>query len=170
MPNNSDDERETIGNLEESSNSGSVYPDDGDMSVDDTSYAEPDEIPERELDTAKISDFFEKKGAVEILAHLADGPKRFNEIDGALVVSHGTVSSRLTEGARIGLWKEYFYYPDDGGKIKLYQLNTEAEEFAELAQKEDIVETMKRKRQATQQHDQAVSNFQEEIASGDSEE
>jgi len=167
---NSDNEAEAIGNLEKSSNSGSVYPDEGEESVDDESHTEPDEVPERELDDKKIIDFFGKKGAVEILAQLADGPKRFNEIDGALVVSHGTVASRLTEGARIGLWAEYFQYPDDGGKIKLYQLNSEAKELAKKAQEENIAETTERKRQATEQHDKAVSNFQDEILTGDSEE
>ncbi len=168
--NNSDDETETIGNLEKSSNSDSVYPDKGEEDVDAGSYTEPDEVPERELNDKKIRDFFEKKGAVEILAQLADEPKRFSEIDDALVVSHGTVASRLTEGAKIGLWKEYFQYPDDGGKIKLYQLNPEAKDLAEIAQKEDIAETTERKRQATEQHEKAVSNFQDEILAGDSEE
>jgi len=84
------------------------------------SYAEPDDNAEDDLDTTKLRDFFEKKGAVEILAQLADGPKRFGEIDDALVVSHGTISTRLTEGAKLGLWREFITYPDDGGKIKLY--------------------------------------------------
>lgn len=168
--NNPDDETETVGNLEKGSSSGSVYPDQNDKNVDGESYAEPDEIREIELDTKKVRDFCAKKGAVEILAQLADGPKRFSEIDDALVVSHGTVASRLTEGAKLRLWKEYFQYPDEGGKIKLYQLNPEAKNLVEIAQKENIAETTEQKRQATEQHDKAVSNFRDEITIGDSEE
>jgi len=168
--NNSDDETEAIGNLEKSSNSDSVYPDQGVEGVDAGPYTQPDEVPERELDNKKILDFFQKKGAVEILAQLADEPKRFSEIDDALVVSHGTVASRLTEGAKTGLWKEYFHYPDDGGKIKLYQLNPEAKELAKRAQEENVAETTECKRKATEQHDKAVSNFQKGITPDDSEE
>jgi DNA-binding HxlR family transcriptional regulator len=168
--NTSDDETETVGNLEKTSNSGSEYPDQNSKSVDATGDTIPDHEPENEIDHQKVRDFFQKKGAVEILAQLADGPKRFSEIDDALVVSHGTVASRLTEGAKTGLWKEYFQYPDDGGKIKLYQLNPEAEDFADIAQHNNIAETTERKRQATEQHADAVSNFQDEITTGNSEE
>lgn len=127
MPNDSsdttDDDNETIGNLERSSHSAEEQPDvtDGMSDEDRTdtnigSYAEPDGNIGADLDTAKVRDFFEKKGAVEILAQLADGSKRFSEIDEALVVSHGTIATRLTDGAKLGLWREFMTYPDDGGK------------------------------------------------------
>ncbi len=168
--NDSNDEPEAVRTMEKSSNSNSAYSTGNDESVDNKSHTEPDEIPERDLDRKKINDFFEKKGAVEILAQLAEEPKRFSQIDNALVVSHGTIANRLTDGVKLNLWKEYFHYPDDGGKIKLYQLNPEAQDLAKIAQHENIAETMEHKRQATEQHDEAVSNFQDKITAGDSEE
>ncbi|WP_245180768.1 hypothetical protein [Haloarcula amylovorans] len=94
-------------------------------------YSKPEEPRKQNLEKDEIKEFFEKKGAVEILAQLSDGPKRFSEIDTAVVASHGTVANRLTEGAKLGLWKEYFHYPDDGGKTKLYELTPAAASLAE---------------------------------------
>jgi len=160
MPNDSsdttDDDNETIGNLERSSHSAEEQPDvtDGMSDEDRTdtnigSYAEPDGNIGADLDTAKVRDFFEKKGAVEILAQLADGSKRFSEIDEALVVSHGTIATRLTDGAKLGLWREFMTYPDDGGKIKLYELVPGAQHLAALTEDENIGQTTKQLRQAT---------------------
>lgn len=174
MPNDpsdtSDDTNEAIGNLERSSNSADEQPDvtngmpDGDESETPVgSYAEPDDSVKDDLDTAKVRDFFEKKGAVEILAQLADDPKRFGEIDDALVVSHGTISTRLTEGAKLGLWREFIMYPDDGGKIKLYELEPAAQQFAAIAEDENISQTTEQRREANEQHATAVSNFQDKL-------
>ena len=180
MPNDpsdtSDDTNEAIGNLERSSNSADEQPDvtngmpDGDESETPVgSYAEPDDSVKDDLDTAKVRDFFEKKGAVEILAQLADDPKRFGEIDDALVVSHGTISTRLTEGAKLGLWREFIMYPDDGGKIKLYELEPAAQQFAAIAEDENISQTTEQLREANEQHAAAVSNFQDKLQPEESE-
>lgn len=160
-----DDTDGAIGNLGRSSDSADEQPDvtkgmpDGDESETPVgSYAEPDD-----LDTAKVRDFFEKKDAVEILAQLADDPKRFGDIDDALVVSHGTISTRLTEEAKLGLWREFMMYPDDGGKIKLYELEPAAQQFAAIAEDENISQTTEQLREANEQHSAAVSNFQDKL-------
>lgn len=180
MPNDSsdtsDDDNETIGNLERSSNSAEEQPDVTDGMPDegrtDTtvgSYAEPDDNIGADLKTAKVRDFFEKKGAVEILAQLADGSKRFSEIDEALVVSHGTIATRLTDGAKLGLWREFMTYPDDGGKIKLYELVPDAQHLAAIAEDENISQTTEQLRQANEQHADAIANFRDKIQTADSE-
>lgn len=129
------------------------------------SYSEPDETPTKEYDKEKLQDFFKKKGTVEILAQLAEGPKRFSVIDDALTVSHGTVANRLTDGIKLDLWREYITYPDDGGKIKLYELEPEAEHLAMVAKEENIDETTEQKRAAYAQHEAAISNFRNRIKS-----
>ncbi len=180
MPNDSsdttDDDDETIGNLERSSHSAEEQPDvtDGIPDEDRTdtnigSYAEPDGNIGADLDTAKVRDFFEKKGTAEILAQLADGSKRFSEIDEALVVSHGTIATRLTDGAKLGLWREFMTYPDDGGKIKLYELAPGAQHLAAIAEDENIGQTTEQLRQAHEQHADAVTNFRDKIQPADSE-
>jgi hypothetical protein len=50
-------------------------------------------------------------------------------------------------------------YPDDGGKIKLYQLTPEARPFAEIAQDENISDTTEQLKQANKQHADAISDF-----------
>ncbi|MFA9516866.1 hypothetical protein ACERIT_06570 [Halopenitus sp. H-Gu1] len=132
-------------------------------------YHEPKETPTVELDQIEVEEFFTKKASIDILAQLAEGPKRFSEINTAIATSHGTVATRLTEGAKLDLWKEYFLYPEDGGKIKLYELQPAAEEFAQLAEEEDIRETTERLRQAKKQHDDALENFRMRVASDDTE-
>ena len=132
-------------------------------------YPEPEQTSTEDLDKTEVVEFFEKKGAVEILAQLANGPKRFSEINDALATSHGTISTRLTKGVKLGLWEEYFWYPDEGSKVKLYQLKPAAEHLAEIAKEENIDETTERKRKINQQHSDAVSNFQDEIKTDDSE-
>lgn len=180
MPNDSsdtsDNNNESIGNLERSSNSAEEQPDvtEGIPDEDRTdtnigSYAEPDDNIGADLNTAKVRDFFEKKGAVEILAQLADGSKRFSEIDEALVVSHGTIATRLTDGAKLGLWREFMTYPDDGGKIKLYELVPDAQHLAAIAEDETISQTTEQLRQANKQHAEAVSNFRDRICANKSE-
>lgn len=170
--NTSDDNTENLGNYERSSGSRGEPGDGVDMMAygDETespvgSHREPDDSTGADLDIEKVRDFFEKKGAVEILAQLADGPKRFGEIDEALVVSHGTISTRLTEGAKLGLWREFIAYPDDGGKIKLYELTSAAQRFAAIAEDENISQTTKQRRQANEQHTDAVSKFQDKLQS-----
>ena len=170
--NKSDDENETLGNLEQSSSSPDTQPevsdrvpveDDGESSIG--AYAAPEDTSEKEIDEEELREFLEMKGAIEILAQLADEPKQFSEIDDALVVSHGTIATRLTDGAKLGLWKEYMIYPDDGGKIKLYQLTPEARPFAEIAQDEDISDTTEKLKQANKQHADAISNFHDKAFS-----
>ncbi len=174
--NTSDDDNETTGNLERGSGSAEEQPDvtDGmpDEDATDTNigtYAEPDDTTGAYLNTEQVRDFFEKKGAVEILAQLADGSKRFSEIDEALVVSHGTVATRLTDGAKLGLWREFMTYPDDGGKIKLYELAPEAQPLATVAKDENISQTTEQLRQANEQHADAIENFRDKIQTADSE-
>ncbi|WP_246998031.1 hypothetical protein [Halosolutus gelatinilyticus] len=180
MPNDSsdtsDDNNETVGNLERSSNSAEEQPDVTDGMPDEDgadthvgSYAEPDGNTGADLNTVKVRDFFEKKGAVEILAQLADGSKRFSEIDEALVVSHGTIATRLTDGAKLGLWREFMTYPDDGGKIKLYELVPDAQHLAVIAEDENISQTTEQLRQANEQHADAIANFRDKIQTADSE-
>lgn len=168
--NKSKDENETVENLEQSNNSSETQPELSDrMSVeaDEESnigaYAAPEDTPDKEIDEEELKEFLEMKGAVEILAQLAGGPKQFSEINDALVVSHGTIATRLTDGAKLGLWKEYMIYPDDGGKIKLYQLTPEARPFAEIAQDENISNTTEQLNQANKQHADAISNFHNKI-------
>lgn len=169
-PDSSDDSNEKIGSLERSSTSTGEQPDmtdgmaDGEESESPVgSYEEPDGSVDDDLDIAEVSDFFEKKGAAEILAQLADGPKRFGEIDDALVVSHGTISTRLTKGAKLGIWAEYISYPEDGGKIKLYELESSAKRFAAIAEDANIRQTTEQLREANEKHAAAVSNFQEKV-------
>lgn len=164
--NESDDENETLGNLEKSSSPPDTQPELSDrVSVEDDeespigAYAAPEDTSEKEIDEEELKEFLEMKGAVEILAQLADEPKQFSEINDALVVSHGTIATRLTDGAKLGLWKEYMIYPDDSGKVKLYQLTSEARPFAEIAQDEDISNTTEQLKQANKQHADAISNF-----------
>ena len=126
-------------------------------------YSKPEEPSKQNLEKDEIKEFFEKKGAVEILAQLSDGPKRFSEIDTALVASHGTVASRLTEGAKLRLWKEYFHYPDDGGKTKLYELTPAAESLADITEEKNIRETTQQLRESKQRHTDAVASFRDKI-------
>ena len=142
----------------------------GDANLPTGGYSEPDENPPKEYDKEKLLDFFGKKGTVEILAQLADGPKRFSEIDDALTVSHGTIANRLRDGIDLDLWREYITYPDDGGKIKLYELEPEAEHLAEIAEEKEIRETTERLREINQRHANAVSGFRNEIKTDDSSE
>jgi DNA-binding HxlR family transcriptional regulator len=164
--NKSDDENETLGNLEQSSSPPDTQPEvsdrvpvEGDEESSIGVYAAPEDTSEKEIDEEELREFLEMKGAVEILAQLADEPKQFSKIDDALVVSHGTIATRLTDGAKLGLWREYMIYPDDGGKIKLYQLTPEARPFAEIAQDENISDTTEQLKQANKQHTDAISNF-----------
>ena len=131
-------------------------------------YSEPNQVDTENLEKDEINEFFDKKGAVEILAQLSDGPKRFSEIDTAIVASHGTISNRLTEGAKLGLWSEYFRYPDDGGKTKLYELSPAAESLADIAEEENVRETTERLREANQRHTDAVTSVRNKIKTADS--
>lgn len=162
----SEDGNETVGNLEQSNSPPETQPKVSDRTPAEAdeesnigSHAAPEDTPDKEIDEEELREFLEMKGAVEILAQLADGPKQFSEINDALVVSHGTIATRLTDGAKLGLWKEYITYPDDGGKIKLYELEAEAQPLAKIAQDENISNTTEQRKQANEQHADAVSNF-----------
>lgn len=169
-PGESDKENGEIKNSDQSQNPPKSEPEleDGVGIDDDTdpeigTYSEPDQVNSENLEKDEIKKFFEKKGAVEILAQLSDGPKRFSEIDTKIVASHGTISSRLTEGAKLGLWSEYFRYPDDGGKTKLYELSPAAESLADIAEEENIRETTEQLREIDQRHTDAVATFRDKI-------
>jgi DNA-binding HxlR family transcriptional regulator len=170
----SDEENGETGKLDQSQNPSTNDPElEDNISIDDEdnpeigAYTKPDEGSDKNLEKDEITNFLGKKGAVEILAQLSDGPKRFGEIDDAIVASHGTVSSRLTEGAKLGLWNEYFRYPDDGGKTKLYELSPAAESLADIAEEENIRETTEQLREIEQQHTDAVATFRDKIKADD---
>jgi DNA-binding HxlR family transcriptional regulator len=170
----SNEENDQIGNLDRSQNPPQNEPElDDSVGISDENDSgtgantPPDKTNSETFDKEEINDFFEKKAAVEILAQLSDGPKRFNEIDTAIVASHGTISSRLTEGAKLGLWDEYFQYPDDGGKTKLYDLTPAAKHLAELAEEKNIRETTEQLREIDQRHANAVSAFRDKVQADD---
>lgn len=112
---------------------------------------------------AEVQALLKKKGTPEILTQLADEPKRFGEINRALHLSHGTVSKRLNEGARLKLWTEEIRYPSEGGKEKRYQLTDDGRSLAKLAKDENIGETTKQMREVSRQHADAVANFQNRV-------
>lgn len=170
-PDSTEDANGTPENLTRSGDSPGSEPDTIDTGVqkndesDIEPYSEPDATPEKELDQDALRDLLTKKGTIEILAQLADGPKRFSEVDNALTVSHGTVATRLTEGIKRNLWHEYITYPDEGGKVKLYELKPEAEDLARIAIDENIDKTTEQKRKAYEEHDAALSNVRDRITS-----
>jgi len=170
----SDEENGQIENLDRSKNSSQDSPelyDNVGISDDDDpeigAYTPPDQPNRNALDKEEIKNFFEKKASVDILAQLSGGPKRFYEIDTAIVASHGTIANRLTEGAKLGLWEEYFQYPDDGGKTKLYDLTSAAKHLAELTEEENIRETTEQLRDIDQRHTDAVATFRDKIKGDD---
>lgn len=136
--------------------------DTGEDSAQGSPYPNQDLGPVETLNEEEL-DFLNKKGAVQILPLLADGPKQFSEINNAVTVSKGTVSTRLTEGAKLGLWSEEFRYPDDGGKIKQYKLQPYARPLGDIAKAKDIPELAEEQRKARQQYDAAVDSFLDEI-------
>jgi DNA-binding HxlR family transcriptional regulator len=175
--NGSDEEDAEIGNLDQSQNPPASEPVPQDtigIDNDDASeigaYSEPDPVNKEDFGNDEIKEFFGRKGAVEIFAQLSNGPKRFSEIDSADIASHGIISTRLTEGARLGVWSEYFHYPDDGGKTKLYELSPAAESLADTATEENIRETTEQLREANQRHTDAVATFRDKISTDDSSE
>lgn len=125
-------------------------------------YPEPDP---KDIDRHDVQEFLEKKAAVEILSQLATGPKEFNEIESALTASHGTIASRLTEGARIGLWLEEFQYPQDGGKTKLYFLNPAARDLAVAAVDIEIPQTNHYLSEIADLHEEKLDEFRSTVES-----
>lgn len=134
----------------------------GSTNSETSTYGDQDFGPVRALAEEELA-YLQKKGAVEILAQLADGPKRFSEINDALVISHGTVATRLTEGAKIDLLNEEIHYPDEGGKQKLYELTPTRRMLADWATDHNIDETTEQRKKAKERHETALSEFQNEV-------
>lgn len=135
-----------------------------DNSTPVTTQQPPPDTASSELDVQKAETLLHKKGAVEILVLLADGPKQFTEINDTLTISRATVSDRLSAGGGL-LWGEYISYTDDDDKVKLYQLSPEAEYLAELALEERIDETAESLRRAKRQHEHALASFRDRVSS-----
>jgi DNA-binding Lrp family transcriptional regulator len=77
---------------------------------------------QQDVDSKEVKGFFSKKGAVEMLLFLGDGPKPFETLDNLMTVSRSTVSNRLTEASKIGIIsEETVYLPDK--KVRPYRLN-----------------------------------------------
>lgn len=125
-------------------------------------YANQEQKPIEVLGEEEL-DFLNEKGAVQILPQLADGPKQFSEINNALTVSQGTVSTRLTEGAKLGLWTEEFHYPDEGGKLKQYKLQPYAQPLADIAKAKNIAQLAEEHRKARKEYESGVDDFFDEI-------
>lgn len=97
-------------------NWGSVLEDQIINELDGTSRANPDFNPD------KVNGFFSKKGAVEVILFLGDGPKPFETLNDLMTVSRSTVSNRVTEASKIGLVsEETIYLPDE--KVRPYRLS-----------------------------------------------
>lgn len=115
------------------------------------------------LDTDGLEDFFSKKGAIEVLILLAENPKPFQRINDMLPVSRTTVSKRLSEGVSHGLWGEEIIYFDNDKRIKLYRLDTEATDIADIVREKNAYETYMKYFRAKSDYEEEISNIKREI-------
>jgi hypothetical protein len=63
----------------------------------------------------------------------------------------------------LGLLTEEIHYPDEGGKIKLYELTSPGRTYATIAINHEIDQTTEQRKDAKERHEAALAEFQEEI-------
>ena len=96
------------------------------------------------MDLAELTDFFEKKGTLEIFVEVGAGSRTFNNIEDAVLASSTTVSKRLQEARELNLI-EIIYKSTDHGSQKRHALTRAGREIYLWAEELGIVETVKRR-------------------------
>lgn len=75
-----------------------------------------------DINPYQVPGFLAKKGALEVILLLADGPKTFEKLDDLSTVSRSTVSNRLTEASKIALVGQDTIYIKGDKKVRPYRL------------------------------------------------
>lgn len=116
-----------------------------------------------DVESHKIPGFFSKKGALEMLLMLADGPKTFETLDDIMTVSRSTVSNRLTEASKIGLIGEDTIYLTGDKKVRPYRLGVVGLLCVEIANQCGVSDTFKEWYEARKKHREKLLDFDKEI-------
>jgi DNA-binding HxlR family transcriptional regulator len=104
----------------------------------------------------EVVEFMQKTGSYEIFVELGKEPKNFTSLIEQLDVSHTTISNRLKEGRKHGIWKESIKYPDPDSKKKVYELQPEYQDAFENAVELSIPSKMEQQRKLTNEIEDSV--------------
>jgi len=133
----------------------------------DPKYDEYQEWDEDEADEhrQKVAEFLLTKGAMPILtAYMRrDRNPRFSDLNEQIDVSSATLSKRLKEGRKLGLWMEGIVYSGDE-KRKVYELTQIGGQWAEIADSLEITGRLDERREAEQRYEEALEEFAEMVA------
>lgn len=108
-----------------------------------------------------------RKGSIEILVQLGDGPKRFSEIKPVIPISTSTLSRRLKEGVKDGVWEQSLEEQDDGSSVKMYELTQKGEEFYEVAEELDLPEVVNEYLELRAEYNEKAERYTTELLEAD---
>ena len=94
-------------------------------------------------EAAARAKYLRKKGVMELLLELREAPKRFSDLEERVAVSSATLTSRLEEGVKLGLFEEEIQYierEERREKRKVYKLTDEYEWLGESLEHRDLDE------------------------------
>jgi DNA-binding Lrp family transcriptional regulator len=115
-----------------------------------------------DIDPKEVNGFFSKKGAVEMLLFLGDGPKPFETLNKVMTVSRSTVSNRLTEASKIGIIsEETVYLPDK--KVRPYRLNLTGLLCMDIANKCGISQAFEQWYESRERYRNKIVEFNNEV-------
>ena len=105
-----------------------------------------------------ILDVVENKGMVQIIIEIGISSKTFSQLHQAVLVSKSTVSNRLKEGRKTGLF-EIDIKPTDHGTEKRHTLTENGEIVLGVMQELDFDSTVREYQRAVRQFDQGYDNL-----------
>lgn len=103
--------------------------------------------------------FIERKGALEVLFEIADGKKRFTDIEENVSISSATLSNRLKEGKVAGLWDEILEDLDDGSSQRVYVLSSHGHDLVEEAEELDLPRLIEQRQELEAEYDQRINEL-----------
>lgn len=104
-----------------------------------------------------------RKGSIEILVQLGEGPKRFSEFKPVIPISTSTLSRRLKEGVKDGVWEQSLEEQDDGSSVKIYELTEKGEKFYEVAEELEIPEVVSDYLELRSKYNKKAEEFSTEL-------
>ena len=121
------------------------------------------------IEDKQIIDFLQRKGALEILVDIGDGPKRHTDLREKLLMSSSTIHERLTTGMQLDLWKQSLQEQPSGVSAKVYELTDLGLEVWDAAKKEDLRRYHMGRRDAVRQVRNAENAVLREVSPQDAE-
>lgn len=113
----------------------------------------------KSVSDSELQEYLQKKGVNEIIVEIVTGSSTFSSLEESVGISQTTLSRRLKEGIKLGIFKETIYYDMGSDKQKVYELTDQYSDVKSRSIFEETKSLLEEKKKIERKLDKKYNNI-----------